>query len=58
MLKGDADTIDTREWLMPALDYLEAHHLRLMGDPITAMLVVVGSVNNRIRYDEAWFPIE
>lgn len=58
VLKGDAENIDTREWLMPALDYLEAHHLKLTGDPVTAMLVVVGSMNNRIRYDEAWFPIE
>jgi DNA-binding transcriptional MerR regulator len=58
VLKGDADAIDSRTWLMPALDYLENHNLRLIGDPITAMLVVVGSANNRIRYEEAWFPIE
>ena len=43
VLKGDADAIDNRKWLMPALDYLESHQLKLTGDPITAMLVVVGS---------------
>ena len=58
VLKGDADAIDSRTWLMPALNYLEDRKMRLTGDPITAMLVVVGSTNSRIRYDEAWFPIE
>ena len=32
--------------------------LRLAGDPFTSMLIVAGTPQGRVRFDEAWFPVE
>jgi len=58
VLKGDANDINERKWLLPALDCMKSRGLKCVGDPVTAMLVVIGSMDHRVRYDEAWFPIE
>lgn len=58
ILKGDANAINVRTRLLPALNHLKSRGLRCVADPVTAMLAVIGGWGKRAHYDEAWFPIE
>lgn len=58
ILTGRADEINCRDWLEPALKWICDHGLTLADDPYTALLAVTIEDGQKIRRDEAWFPIE
>lgn len=50
--------LNSLEPLMPSLEYMKKNGLKLAGDPVTEMLIVVNTDHGGIRYDEIWFPVE
>ena len=59
IISADWKDLCSRDWICPALDYMESHGLRQTGDAFTRMIFVLKDENgSEIRYDEAWFPID
>ena len=58
IIAGDEEELYLPDRLLPCLDYIEKQGLRLAGDPFTSMLIVAGTPQGRVRFDEAWFPVE
>lgn len=57
ILVGNSQQITSRQWLQPALDYLQQHDLRLQGDVVTSLLLVLDNDETHVRFDEAWLPV-
>lgn len=57
ILVGDSQQIKRRQWLQPALAELKRRHLKLNGDVVTALLLVLDNDQAHIRFDEAWLPV-
>ncbi len=58
VIAGNEEELYLPARLLPCLRYIEEQGLRLAGDPFTSMLIVAGTPQGRIRFDEAWFPVE
>lgn len=58
VLVGSSEAIETKRWLDPTRNYLKKHDLRLTGDIITSMILVLDNRDVKVRYDEAWIPIQ
>lgn len=54
---GNAQRIESKEWLDSIRKYLHDNYLQLNGDIITSLLLVLDNKKVQIRYDEAWIPI-
>ena len=56
-LCGEAERLDRKDWLRPALTWMQAHRLRQTGDAFTKMIMVLRQDGRDLRCDEAWFPV-